>query len=99
MADGRITVVALIKAKPGMEEAVMQQAEALLEPTRAEPGCIDYVLHRAEEDASSLMFYENWRSREDLDEHLQKPHLQGFVEKAGPMLAEPLAVTLWRVIE
>jgi len=98
MANGKVTVLARIKAKSGMEEKVRLEAVSLVAPTRSEPGCIDYVLHRSADDKSAFMFYENWESKEALDRHLQTPRLKAFVEKAGQMLAEPLDVTLWEII-
>jgi len=45
------------------------------------------------------VFVEVWRSQADLDEHLQKPYLQAFVEEAGELLTEPLDVTLWHEVQ
>lgn len=97
-SNEKITVLARIKAKPGLEDRVRQEMMGLVEPTRREPGCINYDLHRACENASEFILYENWRSRQDLDDHLQMPYLQSFKQKAGELLAEPLEITLWEMI-
>lgn len=94
----KITVIARIKAKPGLEEEVKRQVMALVSPTRAEAGCINYDLHQAIDDPSVLMLYENWVSRQSLDEHLKMPYLEAFKAKAGELLAEPLQITLWEMI-
>ncbi len=99
MANGKVTVVARFRARPGMEEAVRKELLALVAPTTRERGCINYDLHRAAEDRSLFMFYENWRSRDDLDEHLGKPHLQAFLGKVDELLAEPVDISLWEMIE
>jgi quinol monooxygenase YgiN len=44
------------------------------------------------------MFYENWVSKKDLDEHLEMPYLRAFKAKAAELLAEPLDITLWEMI-
>ncbi len=98
MSQNTVTVVAMIKAKPGMEETVKAELLSLIEPTRSEAGCITYVCHQLTDDPSRFMFYENWRSKEDLDKHLQTPYLQGLVAKAEEMFAEPLDVSLWQII-
>jgi quinol monooxygenase YgiN len=95
MPDEKLTVVAYIKAKPGQAEAVQEALMALIEPTRNEPACINYDLHRSNTDPDLFMFYENWRSKEDLDAHLETPHLTAFKAKAGELLAEPLKVELF----
>ena len=98
MAGTKLTVVAQIKAKAGMEEQVRQELLALVAPTRKESGCINYDLHQAQDDNSLFVFYENWLSKKDLDEHLQTPHLQAFLGKADQILAQPIDITLWEMI-
>jgi len=98
MADKKVTVVARIRAKEGMEEKVKQEIMALVSPTRSEKGCINYDLHRSIENKSLFMLYENWVSKEDLDKHLSMPYMRAFMEKADRILAEPAGVTLWEMI-
>lgn len=82
-----------------MEEEVRRELMALVTPTMKEPGCIDYSLHQAASDKGLFLFYENWRSKADLDEHLGKPHLQAFLGKADTLLAEPVDISLWEVVD
>ena len=98
MAEKKVTVVARIRAKEGMEEKVKQELMALVNPTRREKGCINYVLHQSVENKSLFMFYENWGSKRDLDEHLKMPYMKSHMEKAKEILAEPGEITLWEVI-
>jgi quinol monooxygenase YgiN len=98
MADKKVTVVARIRAKKGMEEKVKQELLALVGPTRSEKGCINYDLHQSIENKSLFMFYENWVSKSDLDKHLEMPHMKSHMEKAGEILAEPGEITLWERI-
>ena len=98
MAEKKVTVVAKIKAKPGMEDKVRETLLNLVGPTRKEAGCINYDLHVSIDDKSLFMFYENWTSKKDLDEHLAMPYLQDFIGKSDDLLAEPLEVVLWEMI-
>ena len=98
MQKKKVTVLAMAKAKEGMEETVRQELLSLVNPTRSEPGCINYALHQANDDKSLFIFYENWKSKEDLDKHLGMPHLKAFLEKAEGLLAKPLEVTLLEMI-
>ncbi len=91
----QVTVLALFKARPGLEEAVRNEILALVQPTRSEAGCLNYDLHVSGADPSSLMLYENWVSKEDLDQHLAMPYLQAFLAKADSLLAEPVQILLW----
>ncbi len=90
-----LTVVARVRAKPGKEEQVREALMALVEPTRKEAGCINYDLHRSQEDAALFLFHENWISREALDKHLQMPYLQELGAKAEDLFDGPVEVTLW----
>ena len=98
MADKKVTVVARIRAKEGMEEKAKQELMALVSPTRSEKGCINYDLHQSVENKSLFMFYENWASKRDLDEHLEMPYMKSHMEKASEILAEPADITIWEMI-
>ena len=93
-----LTVVATIRAKPGKEAALRQELLALIPTTREEPGCINYDLHQAADNPGHFLFYENWTSKQHLDDHLARPHLTAFLAKADALLAEPPQITLWEKI-
>jgi quinol monooxygenase YgiN len=90
-----VTVLAIIKAKVGMEAQVEEALKALIEPTRQESGCINYDLHVLSDDPTVFMFHENWNSKEDLDEHLSKPYIEQFLSQAETFLAEPVIISLY----
>ena len=98
MTNGKVTVVARFKARPGMEETLRRELLALIDPTTAENGCINYDLHQSADDKALFMFHENWLSREDLDDHLQMPYLQAFLARTDELLAEPAEISLWKMI-
>lgn len=45
-----------------------------------------------------FIFYENWRSQQDLDEHLEQPYLKEFVEKAEDLSKNGVDITLLRMV-
>ncbi len=98
MKNQRITVLALAKAKEGMEETAREELLSLVSPTRSEPGCINYDLHQAADEKSLFMFYENWKSMDDLEKHRERPHMKAFKQKASGFLAKPTEVTLFTMI-
>lgn len=93
-----LTVVALIKAKPGKEAALREALLALVPITRQEPGCLTYDLHIATDQPGHFYFHENWTSRRHLDDHLARPHLQALAARADELFAEPPAITTWERI-
>ena len=85
-----VILTAMVKAKPGEEEAVKEILLALVEPTRKETGCLGYNLHQSKSDKTQFMFYEQWASKEALDAHGKMPYmkalggkLKGHTEKGG----------------
>jgi quinol monooxygenase YgiN len=93
-STAKVTVVAKLTAKPGREDDVRRTLLALVPPTRAEAGCLNYDLHQSKDDPGIFVFYENWINRTALDEHLQKPYLQDLFARADDLLAEPVDVHL-----
>ena len=73
-----LTIVATITANPGHEDEVEAALKALIAPTLAEPGCIQYDLHRDIEVPGRFLFFENWATREEWDTHMANDHLATF---------------------
>jgi len=99
MAAKKLTVVAVIKAKEGTAEKTKQALEALVTPTRAEEGCINFDFYQGTEDKGLFMFFETWTTREALDKHMQAPHIKAFGGKAGDLLAEPIKASFWELVK
>jgi len=98
MAGKKVTVVARIKAKRGMEKKLAKELLSIVGPTRKEVGCINYDFHQSVDNKSRFIAYENWASKKDLDRHLKTAHVKSFSERAGGLLAEPIDITLWEMI-
>ena len=98
MPQNQVTVVARFKAKANMIEEAKQALAALVDPTHSESGCINYDLHQDSNDPTQFLFYENWKSQSDLDEHLNKPYLHALREKASELFVEPVKIELWEKV-
>ena len=98
MTEGRVTVLARVRARRGQEHEVRRLLAALVTPSRAEAGCLNYDLHQSAADPTEFMFYENWTSRAALDAHAQMPYLDDFDVRARDLLAAPVEITLWRML-
>jgi quinol monooxygenase YgiN len=96
--DGKVTVIANMRAKPGREQEVKEALLGLCGPTRAEKGCLNYDLHQSPNDPALFLFHENWASKGDLDAHSQSAHLQAWRKRATELLVEPAQVTRWSEI-
>jgi len=98
MSENQVTVIALIEAKPGCDSDVRNGLLKLAGPTRKEPGCINYDIHLSKDHSGLFMIHENWKSRQELDRHLEMPYLKGFLEETANKLAKPVEVTTWGLI-
>ena len=58
----------------------------LVQPTRAEEGCLRYSLYRAKEDPTVWLLFEEWRSEADLKAHVETPHMRAFLKDAGALI-------------
>jgi quinol monooxygenase YgiN len=90
IADETLISIAVLKAKPGEREQLRQSLLALIEPTRAEPGCLDYVLFELRDEPGTFYMREAFTSAAALEVHKATPHFQAFAAKAGDLLADPL---------
>lgn len=79
-------LIAMFTAKPGKTEALRELLEGLIEPTRAEPGCLDYRLMADREDERRFIFVEAWRDDAALEAHFETPHLQEALGKFPELL-------------
>ncbi len=82
-----LTIVAHIHAEPGHEDLVHAALEKLVPPTRAEPGCLQYDLHRDNADPAHFLFFETWENRALWQDHMNAPHLKAHAEATSGAVA------------
>ena len=93
-----IRVVAHLRARPDKVEETRQALTGLVEPTRAEPGCIVYELLQNNDDPTDFTFVEEWSGDQALDLHLQTDHIKDVVAKAEELLATPPDIRRYTVL-
>lgn len=92
------TLIGTVVAKDETREELRGILAAQVTPTRAEAGCVNYDFHVDVEDPNVFVFYENWRSRDDLDVHLKAPHLQPLFGRLHQLLARPVEMRFLEMI-
>jgi len=65
-----------------------RQMMVLVEPTKTEPGNVNYDLHQGVQDPAVFYFYENWESAEFLKQHSKSPLLQETIARAATELVD-----------
>lgn len=89
-ASDTLTMIAVLIAAPGQREALRDGLAALVTPTRAEPGNLDYTLLELQDEPGTFYMRETFRDEAALEAHRAMPHFQAFAQRAQSLLAEPL---------
>ena len=91
-----IHVVAVLTAKPGMRESMLQAFRANVPAVKAEAGCIEYSAAVDFEDGpkfqtnygpDTFLVIEKWESMDALKAHAAAPHMAAYAAKTKDMIA------------
>ena len=91
-----IHVIAVITAKPGVRDAILQAFRANVPAVRAEQGCIEYGPAIDAEGMGgfqtafgpdTFVVIEKWESKEALKAHAAAPHMAAYAAKTKDMIA------------
>ena len=91
-----IHVLAIITAKPGMRDRILEAYRANVDAVRAEAGCIAYEAVVDVKSASigfaqfgpdSFIVVEKWASMEALQAHAVAPHMKAYAAKVKDFTA------------
>lgn len=94
-----LTVIATLRVTPGKEKDFEKEARGMVELVGKEEGTLAYVLHRALKDPCCFVFYEKYRSRQDLDAHSSTPYFKRFFQTITPLLAGKPEVALYEELK
>ena len=65
---------ARLQIKPDQLDAFIAAAQALIDASRAEAGCISYTMYQNPTDRTSFFFFEEWKDQAAVDFHFATPH-------------------------
>lgn len=91
-----IRVVAVITAKPGRREEILELFRANVPAVLAEPGCIEYGpavdadgfgSFQAKFGADAFVVLETWESADALKAHSVAPHMVAYGQKTKDLIA------------
>ena len=94
-----IHVVAVITAKPGMRDSILQEFRANVPAVKAEQGCIEYGAavdlengpgFQTKYGPDTFLVIEKWESPEALKAHAAAPHMAAYAAKSKEMIASRL---------
>ena len=94
-----IHVVAVITAKPGMRDSILQEFRANVPAVKAEQGSIEYGAavdlengpgFQTKYGPDTFLVIEKWESPEALKAHAAAPHMAAYAAKTKEMIASRL---------
>ena len=94
-----IHFVAVITAKPGMRDSILQEFRANVPAVKAEQGCIEYGAavdlengpgFQTKYGPDTFLVIEKWESPEALKAHAAAPHMAAYAAKTKEMIASRL---------
>ncbi len=71
-------------AKEGSEEKMKELLSAMVEPSKAEDGCIFYEIFQYKENPRKFMAVETWRDEAALDGHRSSAHYKVYKSSYEP---------------
>ena len=71
-----ISFIVRMRFEPEDHEAVAECLHALTLASRAEPGCVSYTAHFVEDDANTVVIYEQYLDQAALEAHRGSPHFE-----------------------
>jgi quinol monooxygenase YgiN len=84
-----LVVIARYHAKPGNGDDVAAILARHTGPTRAEPGCVSFLVNRAVDDPDRFVLYEQYADEVAFQAHRQSAHFRENVERGVvPLLAD-----------
>ena len=92
VSDGRISVVAQLRAKSGHEDELRSALAKLAGPSRKEPGCLKYEVFEDKHYIGSFFTCEEWESEGALDTHLATN--KSALNNAKSLLREDLRISV-----
>ncbi|HEX2827457.1 MAG TPA: putative quinol monooxygenase [Burkholderiales bacterium] len=90
-----IHVIAIITAKPGQREKILEAARANIPAVKAEDGCIEYGPgvdaeglgnFQTKFGPDTFVFVEKWRDTDALKAHAAAPHMKAYAEKVKDLI-------------
>ena len=82
-----LTVVAILRSKPGEEEALAQVMSKLAAEVKHEPANRRYDLFRSLADPTAILVYEEYDDQAALEAHTASAHFKAASGEMRPLLA------------
>ena len=83
-------IFARFEPRPGKQRQLLDELMLILEPTRAETGCVRVHLYESTRDPSTFFIHSEWTDDQAFDAHAEQPHMRRFLGLVDDLIAQPL---------
>lgn len=92
-----VVVLITYRARPGHEEQARKELTSLISTVvEQEQNCAGISMLQDKGDPARILLHELWTDREAyLGPHMQTPHIQAFIQRAGEFMAGPPEISFW----
>ena len=95
-----VIITAAWKAKTGKEVELSRHLKEMVSQVKKnERKCLQYTLHQGLDDKTRFYFYERYVDRDAVELHKNTPHFKKLIAGTELLIAEPVQVELYEVIE
>ncbi|MFB2937136.1 putative quinol monooxygenase [Aerosakkonemataceae cyanobacterium BLCC-F154] len=92
-----LVLAARFKIKPAQRATFLQLANVALKETVKETGVITYNLYEDTDTKNSFIFFEEWKSRQALDSHLQRNYTKNLLDKFPQLVDGEPSIKVYKV--
>jgi quinol monooxygenase YgiN len=72
-------MIAILDARPGLEDAFREHITELVRQVRREPGCVAFTAYEARDTPGRFYLYEIYTNAAAFDAHLKTDHVHAFI--------------------
>lgn len=85
------------QAKQGKRNELVNLCKGMIDPSRAEAGCIQYSFYQDMLDDHTFFFYEEWKDQESIDAHNGSKHFLEFQPVFKTLLQRDPEITIYQL--
>jgi quinol monooxygenase YgiN len=88
-----------LQARAGCEPDVERTLMKMLEPPRAEAGCLEIHVFRSVRNDRLFYVHSKWQDEEAFNRHTGLPHILNFVNEITPLIDHPVQAIRTEMID
>lgn len=98
MEAGTLINIAFFKAREGNSSRLEAELRSLVEPTRQEPGCLQYDICKSSSEPHDMVVFERWNLPSDFDAHMRTPYVKTFMNKVADLCTQDVEIRTYHMV-